>query len=127
MRADPQPQAGLADRDDVGRVEIFLAEMDEVATAGDRLAPMIIDDELRAIRGTKRLGQADLADDFVIRCLFEPQLHQPQAMWQQTLDPGDVVDDQIDALQHAAQSRKAMPSTGVEGIAMSRGSIGSAR
>ena len=40
--------ACAADGRDIGRIEIALAEMDEIAAELDRRAPIIVDDKLRA-------------------------------------------------------------------------------
>ncbi len=63
MGRDTEPQSGAADRGEISRIEIALAEMDEIAARFDRLLPIIIDDELRAMTLAKRLGLFDLGAD----------------------------------------------------------------
>ncbi len=60
MRRDAETHAGAAQRRDVGRVQIALAEMDEIAARVDREAPIVIDDELRPMLRTNSPRGGDL-------------------------------------------------------------------
>ena len=55
MRRDAEFYSRAADRGKVSRIEIALAEMDEIAAGVDRLPPIIIDDEFCAVLLAKRL------------------------------------------------------------------------
>lgn len=101
MRRDAKPHPSSADRGQIRRREIALAEMDEIAAGIDCLLPIIVDDEFCAVALATRLGLLDLRADLCVRLIFDPQLHEPDAARQKPRDPGRAVDDQIERIKHA--------------------------
>src|ERR1700730_13911524 len=101
--------------------------MHEVAALVDGRLPVVVDDELRATCGTGRLGFLHLAPHLGRRLLLDAQLDQPHAGRDQTRHPAGVGDNGIERVEHAHPPSTALPITGVDGTAMSRGSIGWAR
>src|SRR5579883_205493 len=59
MCLDAKSDASAADRGQIGRVKVTLAKMDKIAASIDRLLPVIIDNELRAIAHAERLRLDD--------------------------------------------------------------------
>ena len=135
--ADAEPQARLADRADVGVVEIALAEMDPRRALVDRDAPIIVDDQDRARFRANRQRLARLARDPGLVLVLDPQLDETRAGAGQPCDPSGAVDDRVEGIEaspspsgkggEGAHVSTALPTTGVEGAAMSRGCIGPAR
>jgi hypothetical protein len=101
MGGHAKPHTGAADRGKIRRIEIALAEMNEIAARVDRLSPIIIDDKLRAMAVAKRLGRLDFGAEFCVRLILDPQLHKPDATRQEARDPGRAIDDQIERVKHA--------------------------
>jgi len=101
MGRDAKPHTGAADRGEISRIEIALAEMDERAARVDRLLPIIIDDELGAMAFAKRLGLLYFRADICIRLILDPQLHEPHTAGQKPGDPSRAVDDHIERVKHA--------------------------
>src|ERR1700733_7702400 len=124
VRADAEPHAGAAQCHQVRAVELPLPQGDEIAAGLERCLPVIIDDQLRARRETAGARRNDLGTHHRGRLLLDAQLHQPYSERREPRDPGGAVDDRIDARQ--LHPRNAVPMSGVEGAAISRGSIGPA-
>ena len=125
MGGDPQQGTGAGNGGGVGAVQILLPEVDEIDALIERRLPMIVDHQLRAVAGAHGLGGGDLAGHVLGRAL-ETQLHQAQALRHQPGDHRRIGQDGIHARQPHVRPRRprsAMPSTGVEGAAMSRGGI----
>ena len=87
MRRDAEAEARAADGGKIGRIEIALAEMDEVAAGVDGMTPVIIDDELRAGGAAERLGLVDFGAKKIVRRVLDAQLHQTHAARQKPRDP----------------------------------------
>ena len=121
MGGDAQFQPARLDGGEVGAGEIFLSEVDEIASQLQREAPMVVDDQLRPMGLAEVAGLGDLCGQ--VRRLLHPQLREFHAAGQQAAQPSHMIDDEIERVQLHV---KARPSTGVEGSAMSRGSMGSA-
>src|SRR5690606_40837606 len=98
-RVDAEPDLRAADRSEIGPVEIALPEMDEIAAFVDRDAPVIDDDEHRAVTSADLDGRTDLGADVLVGAVFDSDLDQPRAAWNQTLDPERAVDDRAKARQ----------------------------
>ncbi len=101
MGGNAEPQAGAADRREVGRVQVLLAEMDVVAAQVDGVLPVIVDDELGAGRVAQLFGRGDFLVDNGGALVLHAQLHQPDTMRQQPRDPGGRVDDEVEGVKHA--------------------------
>ena len=127
VRADTDANVGAAQRLHVGVQKVFLAEMDEVAALVDGGLPVVVDDELRTAGGTDRLGLLHLATDLGRRLLLDAKLDQPRAGRDQARHPAGIRNDRIERVEHGHPPSTALPITGVDGTAMSRGSIGWAR
>ena len=136
MGRNADPDAGAAQRRNIGPVEIALAEMDEIAAFVDREPPIIVDDELRPVLRADVPSCRNLRARRRLIPILRAQLHEPDALRQQAGQPSRVVDDEIEGIElqrrHCpdvpqASLSKGRPMTGVEGSAMSRGVIGSAR
>src|SRR5262249_61386493 len=84
----------------------------------------IVGHELHAPGGAAVARRADLGAQQFGRGVLDAQLHQPHAERRQAPHPGGAVNDRVDARQ--PHRRKAVPTTGVEGAAKSRGSMGPA-
>src|SRR5690606_21623007 len=96
-------------------IEILLTEMDKIAVEVDRLPPVIIDHELRAVDGAQVAAARNLPADFGFRTVLGAQLHQPHAEGQHAFQPFRILEDRIEAeLPHAST---AFPASGVEGTA----------
>src|SRR5918995_4471535 len=105
---------------EVRRLQIFLAEVNEVAAFFDRQPPIVIDDELALVSGAQGLGFSDLGAQPCLIEILDAELHQPDAERRQTFDPGGAVDDQIKRIEF--HWKTARPIVGVDGTATSRGS-----
>ena len=111
----------------VGAVEIALAEVNVIRAGFDRDAPIVVDDKLRAGLAADRSSASRISPAiFGSRAILDAQLDELRADADEPRDPGRAVDDRIETIE-AAHESCALPSTGVEGAAMSRGSIGPAR
>ena len=114
-------------RGEVGAGEVFLAEMDVVAAEFDCEAPKIVDDQLGAVGFAEVAGFRDLGAQVGLGHVFRAQLREFCAAGQQAAQPSHVIDDEVERVELHVQSHvNARPSTGVEGSAMSRGSMGRA-
>jgi hypothetical protein len=122
--ADAEPNPGAPDRGEIGAVEILLPEMDEIAPLLDGEAPVVVDDELRLVPGAEVARPADLGAEICLWAVLGPELHEPDAERQGPGEPAGIGEDRVEAGKR--HSRKALPISGVEGAAISRGSIGSA-
>ena len=60
MRGNAEAHAGGLDGGDIGGGEILLTEMHIVGTGVDRLAPVVVDDELAAVAARDRKAFIDL-------------------------------------------------------------------
>ena len=129
MRADADPDACGFDRGDVGADEIALAEMHEAGAKIDRLTPIVVDDELAAMGRRKFEGSRNLGLDRKRRHILDAKLDELRALARDAGDPGGVGKDGIERIERAAAQetrsilKNGVPATGVEGDAMSRGSI----
>ena len=84
---------------------------------------MIVDHQLRAVAGAHREGFADFLPHFIVRPVLDAQLDQFHAGRHDPPHPVGAVDDGVEGRQRAHPS-EAMPISGVDGAAMSRGCIG---
>src|SRR6185437_3429547 len=121
VRADADPDAGAAKGRHVCRVEVALPQVHEVAGLLQCELPVIVDDALRTGASTQAPRLADLGSELANRAILDAQLHEADPSGEQTSDPRCAVDDRIDAWQR--HERNALPTTGVEGFARSRGSM----
>ena len=103
--------------------------MHEVRAEADRLTPVIVDDELTAMRRRKFERLRDLGLDRGGRRILDAKLDELCALACEPRDPGGVGKYGIERIEQArAQETRSIlkngvPATGVEGEAMSRGSI----
>ena len=95
MRTDAELHAGLADRADIGAIQIALAEMDPGRALADRNAPVIVDDQRRARFRANRERRARLARDGRLVLILDPQLDEPRAGADEPRHPGRAVDDRV--------------------------------
>src|SRR5260221_244500 len=98
--------------------------MDVVAALVDRHLPVVVDDELRAGGGTGGFRLTDLAPDLVDGLVLDAKLDQARADRDQARHPVGIGHDGIEAVEHDQPPSTALPITGVDGWAMSRGSSG---
>ena len=126
MRADAEPDAVAANGADIGLVEIALPEMNPVGSGVDGDFPVIIDDELCARTAADGHRVVRLAAQIVLGRILYSQLDESRAYAHEPPDPGRAVDNGVEGIEGAHVST-ARPTTGVEGAAMSRGSMGPAR
>ena len=130
MGGYPQPHPGAGDGGGVGPVQILLPQMDEIGALIQHRLPVVVDHKLRAVPGTDRQRRRDLRGN-VARITLEAQLHQSHPHGDQLGDHRGIGKHRVKARQDYASSpnpnppnpRSAMPNTGVEGSAMSRGGI----
>src|SRR5215510_718252 len=101
--------------------------MDEVAAFVDRHLPVVVDDELRTRGRAPRFCLLELAADLGVRLVLDAELDQPGAGRNQARHPAGIGNDGIEGIEHAHPPSTALPITGVDGTAMSRGSSGWAR
>jgi hypothetical protein len=99
MGGHAQPQTGAADRSKIGRIEIALPEMDEIAAKFDRVAPKIINDELRAVASAQKLRGFDLSTDRFVRLILNPQLDEADPARQKPRHPLCAINDQIERIK----------------------------
>src|SRR5690606_5450178 len=108
--------------------EILLAEMEPIGALVDREAPVVVHDERRAMPPRQPDGLADTGAQLRLGTVPAAQLHESHAEPPPAGEPLRAVEDRVEAGQYGrAHERKALPISGVEGAAMSRGSMGSAR
>src|SRR6056297_896142 len=124
MGAEAQLDPGAANGGDVGGIEVLLPQMHPVAAKVDGDLPVIVDHKKRASLPTQALRLRNLLFQRLAGQVLDPELHQPHTEWQQTPEPCDVIEYRVETRQ--GHQVNALPSTGVEGAAISRGSIGSA-
>src|SRR3546814_6126219 len=86
---------------------------------------MVVDDELAAVPGADRLRLADLSAYLGFPPVLDAQLHEPDAERHQPGDPDGGVDDEVEGIELHVNT--ALPMTGVDGTAMSRGDRKSTR
>src|SRR5207237_9994704 len=122
--ADAEPHPGASQPRHVRALEIPLPEMHKVATRRECELPIVVDDQLHAGRAAAGLRLSNLLEQSLPRLLLDAQLHQVHPERREAPHPGGAVDDRLAARQ--PHPRKAVPMTGVEGSARSRGSIGPA-
>ena len=67
-----------------------------------------------------------LSADDLVGLILHAQLDEPRAQADEPLHPDRAVHDGIKPVEHPTHVRNAVPMTGVEGAAISRGSIGPA-
>src|SRR5690606_33170563 len=128
VRADADPDACVPNRGNIRAFEIALPEMDEAAVLVDRNSPVVVDDQRRAAAGADLERRAHLVAHVLLRAILDPQLDQPRAARDEAPDPVGAVDDRIEAGERVVPGHvsTAIPATGVDGAAISRGSIGPA-
>ena len=90
----------------------------------ERRPPVIVDHERRAGIGAGVTRARDLLAHFGVAAILHAQLHKSRTCTHDTGDPRGILNDRIEGIECAHVN--ARPKTGVEGAAMSRGSIGSA-
>ena len=105
MRADAELQPRRADRIQVGPVQVLLAEMDKIAAFLDGEPPVVVDDELAAMRLANRLRRADLGAQFGLGAVLDAQLHQPDAVRHQPFAPFRAVEDRVERVKHRRARR----------------------
>ena len=120
MGAEAKLHTRFADRLHIGLSQVFLAQMDEIAMLLDREAPVIVDDELTTVAFTYRLRSTNVLSQRRFVLVLDAQLHQLHAKRHKAFDPVRGIDDQVEWIE--LHENAAMPMTGVEGTAMSRGS-----
>ena len=79
MRADTERDPGVANRGEVGAVQILLAEMHEPDRLLDRRPPMVVQHQQGTMRGAGVAGVADLAAQRRPVGLLGAELDQPGA------------------------------------------------
>ena len=70
-----------------------------VETEGDRLAPIVIDDQVAAVPPANRKATRDLPAHLVLRSVFKPKLDGPHAQRDDALHPGKVGKDRIENVE----------------------------
>src|SRR5690625_1940037 len=129
MGADAKPQAGAADGRQISFGQILLAKVKPLAALLDRDLPEIIDDQRRPMLAAEIAGGDDFGPKRRAREFLDAKLHETDAKRQQTPQPFGRIHDRVEGIgrgNRRAHSSHALPTTGVEGSAMSRISIGSA-
>src|SRR3954447_654002 len=116
-----------ADRRQIGFGQVLLAEMNEIAPLLDSEAPIIVDDELAAVARAGLLGPANFGakNRVVLALVFDPELDQSHAERDKPVDPRYGVYYEVERIE--PHEKTALPMTGVDGTAMSRGSSMPAR
>jgi hypothetical protein len=96
---DAQRQSGIADRGEIGLRQIFLAKMQVFRSGDNGRAPVIVDHQLRicALRDRERIAH-DLQRRAIVKILGA-QLHRADTKCGEARDPGDAVDDGIEAVR----------------------------
>src|SRR5262245_15362544 len=102
--------------------------MHEVGAEADRFAPIVVDDELAAMRRSNFERFRDLSFDRLRRRFLNAQLDKSCAFAREPRNPGGVRKDGIERIEQArAQETRSSLKNGVPGpggAGMSRGSIG---
>ncbi len=120
------------DGGEIGGGQILLAQMDVVGAQLERLAPVVVDDQLAAVAPAQLEAVGDFLANALGRGILEAQLDGADAEGNQPLEPGEVRDDRIEQVEPAgsapwrhdlSRSKNGVPATGVDGAAMSRISI----
>ena len=125
MGGNPQPQPGAADGGQIGTVQILLPQMQPIAAQVDGQLPMVIHHQRSAMVARQLLRGGDLGPQQGGILGFQAQLHQLDPASEAARHPSGAVENRVKPRQ--GHARKAFPMTGVEGTAIWRGSIGSAR
>ena len=129
--ADAEARALAMDQGHVGTGQILLAEMDIVRAQLQRLAPVVVDDQLATGARADLEALGDLAANALGRRVLEAELDGAHAERHQPPEPGDIGHDRIEDVeavrprrhQGRSRSKNGVPATGVDGAAMSRTSI----
>jgi hypothetical protein len=74
MRADSEPDAVGPDGCKIGGGQVLLAKVEVIGTEFDRLAPVVVDDQLAAMLRAYLQAFGDLVADALGRRIFEAQL-----------------------------------------------------
>jgi len=128
--ADADPHAGAPNGGKIGARQVLLAEMHEVRSRCDGLAPIVVDHELAAMVGAQCDRLIDPGAHGAGRPVLDAELRELDALGQEASQPISVGNDGIEwievdheFLQDAwSILKKGVPATGVEGEPMSRGS-----
>ena len=87
MRTQTQTQTGSFNRGEVGGVHVFLSEMHAVCARFYRLAPVVVDEKLRAAAPTGGDATFDFTFQLVAMQGFATQLHRVGTCFDHALDP----------------------------------------
>lgn len=131
MGADADLETCTPDGGKIGVRQVLLAEMHQTCSSLDGLAPIVVDDQLAAMISAERESPFDLGANDVFARLLDPQLHELDALRQKAREPGGVGNDWVERVEteHVGGQdawsilKNGVPATGVEGVAMSRGSM----
>ena len=126
MGADSESDSRLTHGEHIRPVEIALPEVNPVSSTVDGNFPVIIDHKLCARTTADRKRVVRLAAEMVLGRILNSQLDESRTYAHEPSNPGRAVDNGIERIERAHVST-ARPTTGVEGVAMSRDSIGPAR
>src|SRR5271155_5576746 len=126
MGADSESDSRLTHGEHIRFVEIALPEVNPVSSRVDGNFPVIVDHELCARTAAYRKRMVRLAAEMVLGRVLYSQLDKFRAYAHEPSDPGRAVDNGVEWIETAHVS-PARPTTGVEGAAMSRDSMGPAR
>ena len=122
MGRDSELQARKPDRVNIGLSQVLLTEMDKFAPLLDGQLPVVVDNQQAVMVPADLAGRPDFRTNLRFCPVLDAQLHQPDPKRNQACNPVGTVQDQIKRIE--SHSNTAMPITGVEGFAMSRGSSG---
>ena len=124
--ADSEPDAVCSNGADIGLVEIALPEVNPVSSRVDGYFPVVIDHEFSARTAADGYRMVGLTAEMILRRILYSQLDKSRANAYEASDPGRAIDNGVERIERAHVST-ARPTTGVEGAAMSRASMGPAR
>ena len=105
MRRDAELDAGLADRADIGVIEIALAEMNPGRALVDRNAPIVVDNQRCARFRADRQRVTRFPRNPGLALVLDAQLNEPGADPDEPRDPGRAVDDRVEGVEAIPFSR----------------------
>ena len=99
MCADADLDIRSSDSAEIGGDEVLLAEMHEVRAEVDRLAPIVVDDELAAMHRAESDCSLDLTLHDAMGFVFDAELNQLDTAREQPGKPVGVGDDGVEGIE----------------------------
>ena len=97
MGRDPKTQAGVADRAQVRRFQVLLAQMHAVGLMLNGQLPVVVDKQPGMILTTERDSGDHIVLNVAVALIFDAQLKGTHAGFQQALNPYHAINNRIEA------------------------------